>query len=95
MRTVSVVLTLCVLLCACPALWAQNSPSDDEIFDKVRLRLASDPQVKGGQLEVIVKDGVVTLRGKIETEKLKARAGRLAHKVKGVKSVVNELVVKP
>jgi osmotically-inducible protein OsmY len=72
----------------------KKAPSaDDTIFDQVRLRLASDPDVKGGAFQVDVKDGVVTLRGKVEKEKYKQKAEKLTKKVKGVKSVVNQLVV--
>jgi hypothetical protein len=58
--------------------------SDDEIVDKVRLKLAAD--VRGTAFEVTVKEGVVTLRGQVDKEKNKKRAEKLAKKVKGVKS---------
>ena len=44
-----------------------------------------------GAIEVIVKDGNVTLRGKVEEDKQKNRAEKIAKKVSGVKSVMNEL----
>jgi osmotically-inducible protein OsmY len=84
---------LSVLMAVCLPLCGQNQTSDDLLYDKVRLRLASDPVVKGGGLEVSVKDAVVTLRGKVQTDKQKTRAEHLARKVKGVKKVVNELLV--
>ena len=61
---------------------------------QVRLKLVSDPDVKGGALEVVVKDGVVTLRGAVTSERGQQKAERLTKKVKGVKSVVNELTIK-
>ena len=76
-------------------LGAQKTVSDDEIFDAVRLRLASDHEVKGGRFDVTVEKGVVTIRGKVEKEKYKQKAERLASKVQGVKKVVNELRVDP
>jgi osmotically-inducible protein OsmY len=76
-------------------LLAQKTVSDDVIFDAVRLRLASDHEVKGGRFEVIVEKGVVTIRGKVEKEKYKQKAERLASKVQGVKKVINELKVDP
>ncbi len=82
-----------VLFAAAPLLAADKAPSDDMIYDLVRRRLASDPTVKGGALDVDVKAGVVTLRGKVELERQKSRAEKIAKKVHGVKSVVNELVV--
>lgn len=71
------------------------SSSDDRISDQVRMRLATDQDVKGGALDVFVKDGVVTIKGRVDSEKGKNRATRLAKKVKGVKDVDNELVVGP
>lgn len=75
---------------------ADETPlSDDRIVDQVRMRLTTDPDVKGGSDEVSVKDGVVVITGRVETEKGKAKATKLAKKVKGVKSVDNQLVVGP
>lgn len=73
----------------------QNKPSsnDDRIVDQVRMKLATDADVKGGDLEVEVKDGAVVLKGKVDTEHAKKKAESLAKRVKGVKSVDNELVV--
>ena len=75
-----------------PSYFADKQPaSDDLIYDNVKRRLANDADVKGGALEIDVKDGVVTLRGKVETDKLKQKAERLAKKITGVKKVVNEI----
>ena len=78
------------LLTATAWAWV-DQPSDDQIYDNVRRRLANDPDVKGGAFEVEVKEGVVTIRGAVETEKQKDKANKVAKKVKGVKQVVNEL----
>ena len=73
---------------------AKKAPNpDDAIFDQVRLRLAGDAEVKGGALDVAVENGVVTLRGKVERERIKQKAEKLVKKVKGVKSVNNQLQV--
>ena len=79
-----------------PLLLAQKTPvTDDTIFDMVRLKLASDPDVRGGAFDVQVKDGVVTIKGRVDKESYKQRAEKLTKKVKGVKSVVNQLLVEP
>lgn len=79
-----------------PLLLAQKAPvTDDTIFDRVRLKLASDPDVRGGAFDVQVKDGVVTIKGRVDKESYKQRAEKLTKKVKGVKSVVNQLLVEP
>jgi osmotically-inducible protein OsmY len=69
--------------------------SDDRISDQVRMRLATDPVVKGGALTVTVRNGRVTISGRVDTAKGKDRATKVARKVKGVKGVDNELVVGP
>jgi len=51
--------------------------------------------VKGGAIDVDVKAGVVTLTGHVQEPKQKAKAESLAKKVKGVKSVVNNLQITP
>ena len=72
-----------------------ESSQDDRITDQVRMRLAGDPDVKGGALDVTVKDGEVVIKGRVDTEKGKNKASKLAKKVKGVKAVDNELSVGP
>src|ERR1700722_15941250 len=72
---------------------AQGNKVDDRIYDEVHLKLANDPDVKGAGLEVIVKAGGVTLRGKVHDEKAKEKAQKLAKTVKGVVSVTNELKI--
>ena len=94
MRRIAFILTLILLTSSLPTL-ARQSAEDDRITDQVRLKLVSDPIVKGGAFEVDVKDGVVTIKGVVEKEKAKEKAEKLAKKVKGVKSVVNKIEVKP
>jgi osmotically-inducible protein OsmY len=89
---------ICVSLIVCASvLTAQTKPesSDNRITDQVRMKLATDPDVKGGGLDVSVQNGTVVIRGRVDTEKGKKKAEKLAKKVKGVKSVDNELVVGP
>ena len=76
-------------------LWGADKPaaSDGEISTKVQVKLAEDTVVKGGGLTIDVKDGVVTLSGKVENPNQKSKAEKLAKKVSGVKSVVNNIVV--
>jgi osmotically-inducible protein OsmY len=90
----NVILALFVLLCAAGAVAAPEI-SDDEIYDQVRLRLAGDIDIKSSSIEVLVKQRVVTLRGKVRTDKAKERATKVTKKVKGVKSVDNQLEIDP
>jgi osmotically-inducible protein OsmY len=70
-----------------------HAPSDDHIYDEVRMKLAQDRDIGGNAYEVEVKDGEVTLSGKVQSQKQKTRAEHVARKVKGVKSVNNKLVI--
>ena len=74
--------------------FAKDPISDDMIYNNVRIKLASDAVVKGGALQVDVKDGVVTIGGSVEVEKQKDRAAKLAKGVKGVKQVVNNITIR-
>jgi len=93
MKIKTIVSFLIILVLAAGAWAAEKHHSDDELYDLVRRKLADDQVVKGGALEVEVKDSVVTLRGKVETNEQKTRAEKLTKKVSGVKQVNNELVV--
>lgn len=69
--------------------------SDDAITDMVRRKLANDRDIKGGTLQVDVKNGVVTISGAVTQEKQKQKAEKVARKMAGVKQVVNNIVVRP
>lgn len=88
-------LAVVTLLLGSSLALAQKPGPDDRISDQVRMRLAVDPDVKGGAFDVTVKDGVVVIKGRVDTEKGKSKATKLAKKVKGVKEVDNELIVGP
>jgi hyperosmotically inducible protein len=83
-----------LFLLAGVCLAADKPVTDDAIYDNVRIKLASDIDVKGGNLNVDVKQGVVTLTGIVESDLQKEKAAKLTKKVKGVKKVVNNIEVK-
>ena len=76
------------------SLAKQNTVNDDTVYNNVKIKLASDAVVKGGGLDVEVKDGVVTLGGAVELPNQKERAEKLAKKVKGVKQVINNITIR-
>ncbi len=67
--------------------------TDDVLHDRIQIKLAGDLIVKGGGLTIDVKNGAVTLSGKVENEKQKVRAEKLTKKIDGVKSVDNQVQV--
>ena len=84
---------LLLVTLAMPMLVAQSKSavSDDAISDNVRQRLASDADVRGAALDVTVKNGVVTIQGRVHTEKGRKKATEISKKVKGVVNVDNQL----
>jgi BON domain len=67
-------------------------PSDETIGFQIRRLLNTDPNTGAG-VTVEVDDGNVTLRGTAVTRAAAWRAEGAAHSVKGVKSVVNQIIV--
>ena len=88
MRCLSLLLIVFLIV---PMLRAQGTPADDRIYDEVRRRLANDVEVKGAAIEVVVKNGAVTLQGRVNNEKARQKAERVTKGVKGVTSVANQL----
>jgi hyperosmotically inducible protein len=88
-------LLLVFVFCLAPLLAQKGSKGDGEIHDQVMIRLAGDQDVKGTGINVEVNGGVVTLTGKVESDKIRNKAEKLTKKVKGVKSVNNQLAVGP
>jgi osmotically-inducible protein OsmY len=96
MKTKRLVAVFVLMLALVAGAWGASKPPDDNfIYDSVRERLASDVVVKGGAIDLDVKDGVVTLKGRVQEAKQKAKAESIAKKVKGVKSVINNLQITP
>lgn len=94
MRFLSVLLVL--LLTLLPVTAAPKGPlTDDHVYDQVRIQIANDREIGGNPIEVKVTNGVVELSGKVRSDKQKAKAEKVAKKVKGVKSVVNKITVSP
>jgi osmotically-inducible protein OsmY len=86
---------LLVFVLAAACLPAQKiTPSDDALFDMVKRKLANDPDIKGGALDVKVANGVVTLAGSVDQNKHKQKAEKIVRKMRGVKQVVNNLTVR-
>lgn len=68
---------------------------DAAITAKVKAALIEDPDVKALQINVNTYNGVVQLNGFVDNSGQISRAGQIAQGVKGVKSVQNNLSVRP
>jgi osmotically-inducible protein OsmY len=92
-------LSLAALLLAAAPMAAQTSTDttrgDELAMVKIQTTLYRDLRFRGSHLTVDVVDGVVTLRGKVDSDEAKAAAAELARSVDGVTAVRNELQVVP
>jgi osmotically-inducible protein OsmY len=68
--------------------------SDDLLYDRVNRQLITDRDLGARQLQVTVKEGVVTVAGLVESEKMRKKVEKVVKKVKGVKEVVNQTQVR-
>lgn len=64
-----------------------------ELKDRVEQELKWEPRVNEAEIGVIVKDGIVTLTGSVQSWTEKTNAERAAQRVMGVKGVANELQI--
>lgn len=69
--------------------------SDKSISLAVKTELVHDKRVMSHLVDVETKDGIVTLSGSVDNLLANDRAVELARTVKGVRSVVDQLTVKP
>ena len=67
---------------------------DSRTAERVREALAATPQYKFDGVQVAASNSAVRLSGFVNTSAQRTRAGEVASKVVGVKSVENNLAVK-
>lgn len=87
----SVILFCGTVLAARPAHAPRPRIPDVELVGKVRGALHASLGNSAGRIDVAVQDGFVFLYGEVPSERLRARAGTIAERVAGVRSVNNEL----
>lgn len=71
----------------------QELVSDSELTKKVEEALKKEAQLQNLDIDVEVKNGVVTLSGDAKDVRFQGRAAKVANSVKGVKSVQNNLTI--
>jgi len=93
-----------LLICFAAAILAAMAPvsgetptslNDDAIAEAVQKELANDPAVASHNIDVLVTEGVVNLSGTTDNILAKERAVEVCQSVKGVRSVINRIFVKP
>lgn len=68
--------------------------ADSALHNDVVSELTWEPSIRDEDVAVAVKDGVVTLAGTVDTFAQRYAAERAAARVKGVRAIANELMVK-
>jgi osmotically-inducible protein OsmY len=95
MRFLSLTVLFALVLTPLLAEKDKTPVTDDIIVDQVKVRLADDSEVGGQPIQVDAHSGTVVLTGKVNNDKLKEKAEKIAKKVKGVIGVDNKLTISP
>jgi osmotically-inducible protein OsmY len=88
------VIALTVLIAA-PVMAQVNTIKDGWLVMKVHSEMVDEDVLSGSDIDVDVKNGVVTLQGTVPSEAARARALALAKANDGVKNVVDQLKIAP
>ncbi len=75
--------------------FACNKPSDDAVTTSIKAKLYSDPLLKSASVDVIAKDGIVTLTGQVPDDAARLAAEHIAAATPGVKTVVDQTTMAP
>jgi len=73
---------------------ATETRTDEQIQQEVLAELKYEPRVTPNEIGVIVKNGVVTLTGWVDSYTKRWAAEEAAHRVRGVKAVANDIEVR-
>lgn len=97
-KTLLVAFAIGVAAPACTVVEGRQSATDytDDVSvaTKVRAAIVGDAQLKLRQIDVSVMNNVVQLSGFVDSAQEKTRAGDVARKVEGARSVKNDIVVR-
>ncbi len=73
----------------------REDPADRDILNAVETIMRANEEVPAHWIDVSVRDGIVMLEGRVHNLLAKHKATDIAGKVKGVRSVVNRIDVRP
>lgn len=82
---------LVVLIAGLSLVMLACAATDVGLTTKIKAKFAADDIVKSSQIEVETANGIVTLKGNVDSEAAKTRALELARSTTGVTSVVDML----
>jgi hyperosmotically inducible periplasmic protein len=75
----------------------KETPADRDTAKKIRKSITSDSSLStyAHNVKVIVRDGMVTLKGPVKSDEEKTAVAAKANEIAGADKVTNELSVKP
>ena len=76
-------------------LACNNKPSDDAVTTGIKAKLYSEPLLKAASINVVAKDGIVTLTGQVPDDAARLAAQHIAATTPGVKTVVDQTTMAP
>ena len=98
LRKGSMVLTLTIVLASCAAVSGRETAGEyiDDAANttKVKTAILNEPTLRPFEISVETFQNVVQLSGFVDSPKAAEKAKKIASKVKGVKSVKNDLIVR-
>jgi outer membrane biosynthesis protein TonB len=74
---------------------ACNKPGDDDVTTSIKAKLYSEPLLKSATIDVVAKDGIVTLSGQVPDDAARLAAQHVAATTPGVKTVVDQTTMAP
>jgi len=96
-KCLAVATLFAVVFAAAPVLASAASKKtaldDSWVTAKTKIALAADGRVKGTQVSVETRKGVVKLRGKVDSREARDASTVIANSIEGAKSVKNDLQV--
>jgi len=77
------------------SLACSRHPSDDTMAKDIQNKVAADPETKDSQVNVVAKEGTVTLSGKVSSPSAHKKVEQIAHEEPGVANVDDQTTIEP
>src|ERR1700758_4883986 len=69
--------------------------SDDTMAKDIQSKLATDSETRDSQVNVAVKDGKITLSGKVSTPSAQQKVEQIAREEPGIAGVDDQITIEP
>jgi hyperosmotically inducible periplasmic protein len=99
LHRIALPILLAVTVSSCAVVRGQQSAGeyidDTAITAEIKSKMAADRQVAAGAISVETLNGTTQLSGFAQSQAEKDRAAEIARQAKGVRSVRNDIIVRP